>query len=142
MFEQKLGVHVAITRKVGDKEEVLMIRRSETDTNEPNMWEFPGGGMDEDNFYDGLKRECREEVNIEIENIKILAAYYFSDDGKTRLQLLCSAEYVSGEIKLSFEHSDYKWISLDSVSSLENKGETLRNFEHFLKTGERIIEPH
>ena len=49
-----------------------------------DAWHIPGGGIEEDErIEEGLKREIREETNLEITDIEPI---HFSDDITTRLQ--------------------------------------------------------
>ena len=49
-----------------------------------DAWHIPGGGIEEgERIEEGLKREIKEETNLEITDIKPI---HFSDDITTRLQ--------------------------------------------------------
>jgi len=49
-----------------------------------DAWHIPGGGIEEgERIEEGLKREIKEETNLEITDIKLI---HFSDDITTRLQ--------------------------------------------------------
>ena len=74
-------------------------------------WEFPGGKVEkEETFEIALKREIKEELNIEI-NIKNKLGEENYQDEKINVKLhyfICS--HISGEIYLS-EHEDSAWIT-------------------------------
>lgn len=109
---------IAVVTSIFDSERrVLCLLRSETDTWMPLCWGLPGGHMDEgEGPYQAAVRETKEECNLDIE------PYYCgvknSDDGWMIYQY--GAEYNSGEVKLSFEHSDYKWFTLEEIKELQN----------------------
>ena len=74
-------------------------------------WEFPGGKVEEgESFENALKREIKEELNIEI-NIKNKLGEENYQDDKINVKLhyfICSP--VNGEIILS-EHEDSAWVT-------------------------------
>ena len=74
-------------------------------------WEFPGGKVEEgETFEIALKREIKEELNIEI-NIKNKLGEENYQDDKINVKLhyfICS--HFNGEIILS-EHEDSAWIT-------------------------------
>ena len=74
-------------------------------------WEFPGGKVEKgETFEIALKREIKEELNIEINVKNKLGEENYQDD-KINVKLhyfICSP--VNGEIILS-EHEDSAWIT-------------------------------
>ena len=74
-------------------------------------WEFPGGKVEEnESFEDALKREIKEELNIEIDVKDKLGEENYQDE-KINVKLhyfICSI--LRGEICLN-EHEDSAWIS-------------------------------
>ena len=74
-------------------------------------WEFPGGKVEkEETFEIALKREIKEELNIEI-NIKNKLGEENYQDDKINVKLhyfICS--HFNGEIILR-EHEDSAWIT-------------------------------
>ena len=74
-------------------------------------WEFPGGKVEEgESFEIALKREIKEELNIEI-NIKNKLGEENYQDDKINVKLhyfICS--HFNGEIILS-EHENSAWIT-------------------------------
>ena len=74
-------------------------------------WEFPGGKVEiGETFEFALKREIKEELNIDINIHKKLGEENYKDD-KINVKLhyfICS--HISGEIYLN-EHEDSAWVS-------------------------------
>ena len=74
-------------------------------------WEFPGGKVEkEETFEIALKREIKEELNIEI-NIKNKLGEENYQDDKINVKLhyfICS--HIGGEINLN-EHEDSAWVT-------------------------------
>ena len=76
-------------------------------------WEFPGGKVEEgESFEIALKREIKEELNIEIDVKDKLGEEIYQDE-KINVKLhyfICSI--LQGKICLN-EHEDSAWISKD-----------------------------
>ena len=74
-------------------------------------WEFPGGKVEKgETFEIALKREIKEELNIEI-NIKNKLGEENYQDDKINVKLhyfICS--HISGEVYLN-EHEDSAWVT-------------------------------
>ena len=97
---------------------ILIIKRSEVDMF-LGMWDVPGGKIEENEILlEGLTREIKEEVGLTLEQISLVltTSKFIGSKGDYpiifRNIYLCSA---SGEIKLSSEHSEYKWVELDEL---------------------------
>ena len=80
-------------------------------------WEFPGGKVEKgETFEIALKREIKEELNIEIHIINKLGEENYQDD-KINVKLhyfICSI--LDGEISLN-EHEDSAWVSKKNFSN-------------------------
>ena len=74
-------------------------------------WEFPGGKVEKgETFEVALKREIKEELNIDIDIKNKLGEENYQDD-KINVKLhyyICS--HISGDIYLN-EHEDSVWVS-------------------------------
>ena len=80
-------------------------------------WEFPGGKVEKgETFEIALKREIKEELNINIAINNKLGEENYSDE-KINVKLhyfLCS--HTSGEIYLN-EHEDSAWITINEFKN-------------------------
>lgn len=120
---------VAITAIVIKDKKYLITRRSEKKKRFPGMWTVPGGKLEKEDYLKlpkdtehywynvlekTLKREVKEEAGIEINNIDYLTSLAtIHKDSNPSLVISCTADYVSGEIKLDPEETDdFAWISL------------------------------
>ena len=107
---------VAITAIVIKDKKYLITRRSENKKRFPGMWTLPGGKLETNDYINlpketkdywynilekVLKREVKEEVGIEIENIKYVTSLAtIHKDGAPSLVISCAADYLSGDITL------------------------------------------
>lgn len=103
----------AIIEKDG---KILIVKTSDIDP-APFMWEVPGGGIDwGEDLKVGFRREIYEELGINFE-IKIGDPFYVSSwvhpyhrDIAYAVWLFYICQYKKGEVVISSEHCDYKWI--------------------------------
>ena len=128
---------IAITAIIyNDKGEYLVTKRSPTKKAFPNKWTVPGGGLEVDDYINDtpttlagqwygalektLRREVREEVNVEIEKpIYLMDLTFIRPDGIPVLVLSYYAKYLSGEVKLDDDAVDYKWATLAEAKELD-----------------------
>jgi putative membrane protein len=121
---------VAITAIVVKNGRYLIVRRSPNKKRFPGMWTVPGGRL-EPKDYTGfpkdtenwwyrvlertLAREVKEEVGIEIENVRYLTSLArVHEDGAPSLVISCVADYAGGNITLQEgETDDFAWVSLE-----------------------------
>jgi 8-oxo-dGTP pyrophosphatase MutT (NUDIX family) len=81
--ECRVGV-VAVIRR-GDK--VLLGRRLKKDRAE-NLWVFPGGGIDDDGLDEALRRECVEEVGLDVVVGDLITATRSAHSGRNNVALI------------------------------------------------------
>lgn len=101
---------------MGDK--ILATQRSEK-MKLPLKWEFPGGKLElQESEIDCIKREIKEELNIEISILSKLSES-IHDYGDVKIRLIpFIAKYNSGDILLT-EHKDYKWMEKQDLLTLD-----------------------
>jgi 8-oxo-dGTP diphosphatase len=115
---------------IGNK--ILVAQRSDK-MKLPLKWEFPGGKLEENETeIDCVKREIKEEINIDIEVVKKLSSSIY-DYGAFKINLIpFIAKYIHGEIRLA-EHKDYKLLEKVELLSLDWAEADLPIVEEFLK---------
>lgn len=88
---------------VTDKGLAVIFRRKVNESGVKEYYVIPGGGVEEgEEITQGLKRELREELDIEV-NIKDLA---FVKESEDRIEYFYNCEFVSGNFKLNGEEID------------------------------------
>ena len=87
--------------------------------------DFPGGKIKqgEKDLAQALKREVKEETDLAIEVGNAFTTWIneFPPDHRNQGKVflvgyLC--KYISGEVRLSHEHTEYKWVNQDSYREL------------------------
>lgn len=117
----QVGVKVLIEK--GGK--YLFLRRSQAFKPGPQKWDIPGGRIEPDELLsDALAREVREETGLTLgSTLELLAAQdIFAADKDihvVRLTYRVRAEDNEGDVVISDEHDDYKWMTRAEVLSEE-----------------------
>lgn len=102
----------------------LVTKRSVNESTYKEYWDIPGGLVELGELpRDGLIRETKEEVGLDITPIKVIHEDSNLDIKKDtifiRLVYLCRLESSISDIKLQLEeHSEYKFIN--SIKALNN----------------------
>jgi 8-oxo-dGTP diphosphatase len=97
----------------------LILKRSPNSKSYPLHWDFAGGKLEHgENFENALIREVKEETNLDIvleESIFI----YVESKVENSYVILFNCEKRDGEIKLSDEHTEYKWVTKEEAQKLK-----------------------
>ena len=114
----------------------LIVRRALDKKLWPGRWTVPGGGLEVDDYINTppntksnawyfvlertLRREIKEEVDFEVGEVKyLLDLAFIRPDNIPVLTLSFYAPWKSGEVKLSSENIDYKWVAVDELKSYD-----------------------
>ncbi len=129
---------VAVSCILWDDGKVLVAKRLPRKDLPIDIWEFPSGRLEENEEpLEGLKREMREELGIEVQPLFIVDAYKILRKGIPTIILcyLCSSDQK--EVKLT-EHSESRWVDLPEALDLfefddqKNVVKKLQNFKPLL----------
>jgi len=124
--------------------EVLLIRSSEY-----SYWGFPKGLVDEgESDEEAARRELAEETGLTdieiVDGFKTTDKYFYQRKGKRIFKTVTffAAFARSGQVRLSYEHSDYVWVEARKALSLikyKSLRKVLRQALQFLgyKEGEK-----
>lgn len=116
---KKFGLAVRVILN-DEHNRILMLRRSKDSRSNPEKWEIPGGKVDEgENFDDALLREVLEETGLKISlNDPVCVAKQYLPHINA-VHLIMTGEIKEGNLILSHEHDDYKWIPKEELGSIE-----------------------
>lgn len=147
-IEKEVNVAGAVILKMNDEgtKSILLIRRSPSD-HYPNHWEFPRGKCDKgdkNKLDECLKREVKEESGLDVDILEYINKYeYIADHGtrrSTQYNYLCKLKNPKQEVKLSKEHSEFKWVTnFGEVELLVSNNEIKRTIAKVLNLDSSII---
>ena len=107
----------ALIRK-GNK--FLIVKRSPAEPVYPNTWDFPGGKLEKGELPEkGLKREVLEETGLKVNVGKPLLIFTEVLAHYPTLFIVYQCKMMSGKIKLSFEHTEWKWATKKDLKKLK-----------------------
>lgn len=115
---------VGIVACLNDKQQFLVIRRSDIDDRE-GQWTIPGGHIDEKDctIEHGAVRELEEEANLTCDVCDLI---YLGEPKTEKFYFL--TQKWSGTVKVNkpnpetgeVEHDDWKWLTIDEIKELDN----------------------
>lgn len=118
IFTKRVEVHVYKKTKAGIR--YLVMKRADKGRY-PNLWQMVSGTMDEgEKAYDTAIREMKEEIGLEPEELHVLpvmTTFYNSVEDSISILPVFLAK-VSGDVVLSDEHSEYKWVDFHKAYKL------------------------
>ena len=105
---------VSLKAIIVDNNRVLCLK------NERNEWDFPGGKINfNEDVETSLKREVKEEVNLEISNINILKSINMRFNEVSVFVVVYSAHIsCNSSVIISHEHSEYNFFSKKEIKDL------------------------
>lgn len=131
-----------------EKREVLLTRRSPI-VREPGKWCLPGGHFDGgENWVTAVRRECREEIGIEVLEESLIGIY---SDPQLTMSQFPSGEYgqfltavflvkaYRGEIRTNDEVDDWGWFAIDQLPQPILKSHPIRIQDGHRFNGESFI---
>lgn len=116
----------------------LFLRRSQAFKAGPQKWDIPGGRIEVDEPLDqALAREVSEETGLVLSSsLELLAAQdIFASDKDlhvVRLTYLTRLDHSEGDVRISDEHDDYKWMSKADILAEEYVDNYLRDVVEIL----------
>ncbi len=143
MFKVPVAGAVIIRKDEHGEDELLLIRRSKTDS-WALVWEFPRGKVRRgEDVREGLKREVFEETGLKVDIIKFIDKYTYIADRGTRISteynFLCKMINPKQEVKLSFEHDEFRWIKTVGEAELLVPAEMKKTIAKVFNTDKMIV---
>lgn len=103
-----IDVVAAVIKNENDK---ILITQRNFKKAQGGLWEFPGGKVKlNETREEAVKREIKEELDIDIEVLSYISEKVFKYPEKTINLIALECKKIAGDIKL-LEHEDYKWVS-------------------------------
>lgn len=104
--------------------EILILRRSDTDTRRPLQWDLPGGKCEEGESLEvAVSREIMEESALKVTSLSPIwstTRYRRWESGESNIVFIFYKAHTVGsvEVQLSSEHDKYQWVSITEAREL------------------------
>ncbi|MFZ3171635.1 MAG: NUDIX domain-containing protein [Carboxydocellales bacterium] len=116
-----ISFNISIHSIIRKENQFLITKRPATANFGANLWDTPGGALEVGEQPEaGLVREIREETGLTINVEKPLTVYskLVKEREKQIVCLVFLCEYLSGEVNLSVEHVEYRWVNREEAAQL------------------------
>src|SRR5271169_5567900 len=125
------------------KDEFLLLKRSQNSHSNPGKWDLPGGKLNHRELLEeAIVREVWEETGISIVPGDIAGYATFELPDKQIIAVVYDGGYVIADVKLSYEHVEYTWISLDTILEMNQLPIYFRDFfKRFVIQNKESSEP-
>jgi 8-oxo-dGTP diphosphatase len=108
----------ALIRNKDDR--FLMLEKSSRYDEMGDCWEQPGGKIEDgEDRFQAAEREIEAETGLQTENFQDLVRLEIESGEETVECYVVYTEEFSGEVRLSDEHQEYRWISRNEATELE-----------------------
>jgi 8-oxo-dGTP diphosphatase len=102
-------------------DDILILQRGASDPDFPGLWEIPGGRVKPDEtLLEACRRETLEETGLRLKAAEAVSVMeYWKNRGRTRFHCI-QVNFLTWigtrrpQIRLSNEHSRYRWVTWDS----------------------------
>lgn len=117
-----LGHKRQVVAAIMEKDSKILIARRKKEDTLGGLWEFPGGKIEPGETPEGcLKRELKEEFDIETEIGQFVTSSRFIYFLIPIDLLAYKAKYISGDLKIN-EHDEIKWVAPGEFNNYEFVG--------------------
>ncbi|MFZ2226803.1 MAG: NUDIX domain-containing protein [Candidatus Moraniibacteriota bacterium] len=117
---------------------VFISKRGRDARNEAGKWDFPGGGVKfGEKCEDALKREVKEEHDIDIEVVELLEVvnHILPEEKQHWVSPSYVAKLISGEAKIMEPNKcdEIKWVSLSEIDPETLSVASRSNFSRYVE---------
>lgn len=116
-----------------EKKGKVLITRRNKDRWLGMSWEFVSGRLEQgEDMITGIKREVKEEVNLEIKALyPIYASHFYRGVGQKRIEIpenevimvSYACKWLKGEVHLKLDEQDkYEWVDLKKINLVQYPG--------------------
>lgn len=125
---------VNVSAVIQKDDKFLLIKRADDEDMFPGFWGIPGGTVEptDASLEGALRRECLEEIGINIVDIQPITNDIHDKGEKGALYIVYTATYESGNLKPLDGTADVGWLSIEQIRELKLTPKTLEIIEQCL----------
>jgi|GEM_PF-1746228 len=131
-MKKRIKTNRGVSAFIYNRGKFLLLREAGSD-----WWLLPGGRVEKGEFLlPALRREIFEETGLKkVRVIGPLNYWQGLHDGKPREGVTFMARYQGGNVRLSFEHDKYAWLSVSEIKNYK----TSHAYKYFVMA-EKLIK--
>lgn len=117
---KKYYVILAVGGFIIKNNKILIVKKSPDEYIDANLWTIPGGKIyPQENIINGLKREIKEEVNLEVTNYQWIGEDIFENNSYIyhAQHFLCQSK--NNNVKLEKKLVDFHWLSENEIENFQ-----------------------
>lgn len=134
-MKKEYAHYVVATAIIMFGDRFLIVKRSRDEEAMGSLWGLPGGKLNISDYSERSKntshhwhnvldlvlmRECKEEVGLEIRNIKYIKNLVFlRPDNTPTIVFSFMADFAGGKVTLNHEHEDFAWVDVKEARSFD-----------------------
>lgn len=127
---------VGISALIERDNTILLLKRASTKDHGAEEWEPVSGRVESgESAPEAVYREALEETSLQVEVLHPFDTFYFlrgqNKEELIGITFLC--RYVSGQLRISEEHSEAKWVPIASLRELEVAPPIKECFEKYIR---------
>jgi len=110
---------LVVTAAVIERQGEILLAQRKPDTHQGLKWEFPGGKLEwGEDPRQGLSREIREELGIEIEVGEVIEVVSHTYEDRHIVLMGYKCRYLSGTVQL-LDVQDVRWVRPDQLLAFD-----------------------
>lgn len=114
---------VVVLALIKQNDKFLFTLRHDPGSDYHDKWQIPGGGLEfAETPEEALHREVREELGVEVKNIKLVPFIDTKVRGNWQgifISYVCELQEDSQQIVLNEEASEYRWLHIQEIAMLD-----------------------
>lgn len=118
-MSRRSGFGIALKAVIWHEGKFLILKRTKVNPSEPDIWEFPGGGLElGERHEEALIREIKEETALKAQMIRPLSVWDAKrKDGTQVMGITFLCKLIDGVLEISDEHTAYAWITPKEIET-------------------------
>lgn len=133
--------YVAVGAVIERDDKFLLLKRSPEKDFKPGVWEIVTGRLErEEQPVQGVLREVEEEVGLTVKVVMPIHTTFFYRGSKEFPMVFITywCRHLDGDVSLSWEHSEFKWVTMDDALEIYKDSPFFPEFANLKKLKQHL----